>query len=137
MRDLFHNISVTQALIPAVATTDKTSSAIDMQGFNSLAVIFNIGDSGDTLSGSVFWTLKLQESDDNSQYTDVAASDLHNASATVVIDAPTEDSTAVTFGYKGNKRYVKALAVKTGTHSNGTPIGIIAVRGNASLNPAM
>ena len=135
MRDLYHNLAVTQVLKPATVTTDQTSSAIDMQGFSSLAVLFAIGQSGDTLSGSVYWTFKLQHSDDNSTYTDVAVSDLHNSSATVVVDAAAEDETVLKFGYNGNKRYVKALAVKTGTHSSGTPLAMIAVQGTPSLAP--
>lgn len=137
MRDLYHNVAISQPLIPVVATADQTSSAIDMQGFNSLVVIFDVGNSGDTLSGSVFWTLKLQHSDDNSVYTDVAVGDLLNGATTVVIDAPAEDSLAVPFGYGGTKRYVKAVATKTGTHTNGTPLGVLALRGHAARKPVI
>ena len=52
-----------------------------------------------------------------------------------VIDAPTEDSRTVKFGYMGSKRFVQALATATGSHSSGTPIGIIAVQGNPSVAP--
>lgn len=131
MRDLYNNISVSQVLAPAVATASVTSSAIDVQGFNSAAVLFAIGASGDTLSGSIYWTLKLTEcATVDGSYTDVVLADLHNAAATVVIDSTSEDEAVVKFGYKGNKRYLKAVATKTGTHSNGTPIGIIAVLEN-------
>lgn len=135
MRDLFNNVKVTQVEIPAVKTATATSDTIDMQGYDSLAVIFNVGNSADTLSGSVYWTLSLTESDDDSSYTAVAASDLHNEEATTVIDAPAEDSLAVKFGYKGNKRYVRAVATATGSHSSGTPIGIVAVQGNPTVAP--
>ncbi len=137
MRDLYHNVLVTQVLAPVVATATKTSSAIDMQGFNSLLVLFNIGLSGDTLSGSVKWTLKLQESDDNSSYSDVALADLFQLAASIVIDDPAEDETVIAFGYRGAKRYVKAVATPTGTHTNGTPMGMSAVRGTPSLAPTL
>ncbi|MDX1974463.1 MAG: hypothetical protein SFT92_02180 [Rickettsiales bacterium] len=136
MRDLYHNIAVSQPLNPVVSSTTKTSSAIDLQGFESAVVLFSVGLSGDTLSGSVYWTLKLQHSDDNSTYTDIAASDNSAGVATVVIDAAAEDEVAVVFGYVGSKRYLKALATPTGTHTNGTPIGMIALRGNATYLPA-
>lgn len=133
MRDLYNNISVSQPVAPAVATASVTSSAIDLQGFNSAAVLFAVGGSGDTLSGSIYWTLKLTECDaSGGDYTDVVLADLHNAAATVVIDSNSEDETVVKFGYKGNKRYLKAVATKTGTHTNGTPIGVLAVLENRS-----
>jgi hypothetical protein len=71
MQDLYHNVLVQQALNPINSTVTRTSSAIDLQGFDSASVIFAIGTSGDTLSGSVFWTLKIQHSDDDSTYADV------------------------------------------------------------------
>ncbi len=128
MRDLYNNITVTQVVAPAVATATVTSSAIDLQGSNRAVVVFNIGASGDTLSGSVYWTLSMTECDtSNGTYTAVDVADLHNSAATIVIDSNSEDETAVKFGYKGSKRYLKAVATKTGTHSNGTPIGIVSV----------
>lgn len=137
MRDLYHNVLVTQHLNPVTSTTTKTSTVIDLRGYNSAEVIFAIGLSGDTLSGSVFWTLKLQHSDDDSIYTDVAVADLNNTSATVVIDSSTEDETAYAFGYIGNKRYLKGVATPTGTHTNGTPIGIVALRGTPAYRPVV
>lgn len=135
MRDLYHNVKATQVVVPATQTATVTSSAIDMKGYDSLSVLFDVGNSGDTLSGSVFWTLKLQDSDDDSVYADVGTSGLLNSTATTVIDAPSEDSLAVAFGYIGGKRYVKAVATKTGTHTNGTPMGVIALQGNAAQRP--
>jgi hypothetical protein len=136
MRDLYHSITVAQVLNPVVSTTTKTSGAIDLQGYNSAVVLFAFGQSGDTLSGSLYWTLKLQASDDDSTYADVGASDLLNSSATVVIDATNEDKQTYKFGYIGTKRYLKGIATPTGSHSIGTPIGIVALKGHPSLAPA-
>lgn len=135
MRDIYHNISVTQIAKPAVVTVATTSSALDLQGFGGASVVFAVGASGDTLSGSVYWTLKLRESDDDSTYSDVAGSDLLNVAATVVIDSASEDETSHVFGYKGSKRYLKAVATPTGTHTNGTPIAMLGLLGNASVMP--
>lgn len=135
MRDIYRNILVTQHLHPVVATTSKTSTTIDLQGYDSANVLFAVGQSGDTLSGSLYWTLKLTHSDVDSGYTDVELADLNNATATVVIDASSEDETVCGFGYKGNKRYLRAVATATGTHTNGTPMGIVALRGTPSYSP--
>ena len=135
MHDLYHNIAVQQALNPVTATSNQTSAAIDLRGFNSATVVFAVGQSGDTLSGSLCWTLKLQDSDDNSSYSDVTTAGLVNSAASYVIDDAAKDETAYSFGYIGGKRYLKAVATKTGTHTNGTPIGVLALKGHASLKP--
>ncbi len=137
MRDLYHSVLATQISNPATATSARTSSACDLQGFNAASILFVVGQSGDTLSGSVYWTLKLQHSDDDSTYSDVGVSDLHNSAATVVIDSAAEDRTSYAFGYQGNKRYLKGIATPTGTHSNGTPLAIVALRGQANYQPVI
>lgn len=138
MRDLYHNVLATQVLAPATATTAQTSSAIDMQGYNALSVVFNIGASGDTLSGSIYWTLKLEHSDSSgSGYADCAATDINAGAATIVIDGSTNlASSAYSFGYIGGKRYVKAVATPTGV-STGAPIGVLALRGAAGYDPVV
>jgi hypothetical protein len=137
MRDLYHGVLVTQCLNPVVSSTTKTSSAIDLQGFNAVSVVFAVGQSGDTLSGSVYWTLKLQHSDDDSVYTDVSAADISSGTATAIVNSSSLDETAYSFGYIGSKRYLKAVAIPTGTHSNGTPIGMVALRGTPSYSPVV
>ncbi len=137
MRDLYHNVLATQVLKPATVTTTQTSSAIDLKGYDAASVVFSIGQSGDTLSGSVYWTLTLEESDDDSSYTTVAADDMHNSVGSIVINSSSLDETAYSFGYKGSKRYLKGVATKTGTHASGTPIGIIALRGKAGYSPVV
>jgi len=137
MRDLYHNVLATQHLNPVVSTTTKTSTTIDLQGYNAANVVFSIGQAGDTLSGSVYWTLKLQHSDDNSTYTDLAAGDLNSPSLTVVVNSAALDETAYSFGYQGAKRYLKAVATPTGTHAVGTPIGVISLRGVAGYEPVV
>ena len=77
----------------------------------------------------------MQHSDDDVTYADAAAADIQGGTPTQVVDATTEDETVYKFGYVGNKRYVKAVATPTGVHTNGTPIGIVAVRGHAALSP--
>lgn len=137
MRDLYHNVLATQPFNPVNSTTTRTSTSIDLQGFNSATILFSIGLAGDTLSGSVYWTLKLQHSDDDVSYADVAAADLFNTAATVVVNSSILDETVYPFGYNGGKRYLKAVATPTGTHSVGTPIGMIALRGTASYMPVL
>jgi hypothetical protein len=129
---------------PVVTTADATTSSIDLQGYDSAEVIVNVGESGDTLSGSVKWDLKLMESDDNTVFTAVATADAlvrGNAITTLTtgifatIDATDEDDAAYRVGYVGGKRYVHVAIDATGTHSTGTPIGVTGLRGNAHQAP--
>ena len=79
----------------------------------------------------------MQHSDDDTTYLDLAAADLNSPSLTVVVDSSTKDRTIYSFGYQGSKRYLKALATPTGTHSSGTPIGILALRSAAAYMPVI
>lgn len=137
MRDIYHNVAVSQALNPQTATTTRTSSTIDTQSFDALDVVFVLGAPGDTLSGSIYWTLKIQHSDDDSSYADVPAASLNSPNATVVVDANAKASQSYGFGYSGGKRYVKAVATPTGTHSNGTPMAVVALKGHAAVRPVI
>ena len=135
MKDLYHNVAVQLALNPQVSTTTKTSSAIDLQGFDAATVLVVLGATGDTLSGSIYWTLKLQHSDNDSLYEDVAVGLLLNGAATYVVDANSKDEAVFSFGYSGGRRYLKAVATPTGSHATGTPIGMLALKGLASIAP--
>lgn len=137
MRDIYHSILVSQHVNPVVSLITKTSTTIDLLGYNGAMVAFTIGLAGDTLTGSVFWTLKLQHSYDDSSYSDVTLVDLNSSLATVVVNSMTLDETVYVFGYQGSKRYLKAVATPTGTHTNGTPIGILAMRAIPSYSPVV
>lgn len=142
MIDLYHNFKVSQILMPAVRTADANSSSIDRQGFDSVMFIASVGLSADTLSGSVYAEFEVEESDDNSAWTDVANADLFksvtgtNVGTFAKIDDPAEDETHYFTAYRGTKRYCRVVYNVTGTHSSGTPVAVIAVQGNARKGPA-
>ena len=52
-----------------------------------------------------------------------------------VIDAAAEDDAAYACTYRGSARYVRPVINVSGTHNNGTPIGIIAIRHGAETLP--
>jgi len=135
-REQSTDIKFATAIVPAVATATVTSAAISLAGYDAATVLFDIGNSADTLSGSVFWTLSLTECDTvGGTFTAVAAGDVAGGANSYVIDAPSEDSRVVTFGYTGSKPFIKGVVTKTGTHSSGTPIGILSALGLASNAP--
>jgi hypothetical protein len=137
-REIVSELKITQIFVPAVRTAATTSDVVDTAGYNSATLVAHMGNSGDTLSGSLYWTLTVTESDTSGgSYTAVAATDLVGLSgaASYVIDAPAEDSLDVKIGYIGSKRYVKLVATPTGSHSTGTPIGMSSILGGASNAP--
>lgn len=129
MRDLSSDVTVVQSIAPIVGnnTTEGTGTGVDLQGYEAAMVVFNFGISGDTLSGSVYVTPSLQESDDNSAWSAVAAAD--QVGTLTVIDDAAEDPDEMQVSYIGGKRYIRPLVTFTGTHTNGMPISASVVRG--------
>lgn len=134
---------LTSTLLPVVGGTDVDCTAIDGRGFKEVVHVVHLGDSGDTLSGSVKVELDLEESDDNSTFTAVAAAELTNAvtgSATGcfgLVDAPAEDSRLFWTEYRGKKRYTRVALDFTGTHTNGIPVAAWALRRGPQYLPAI
>lgn len=141
MRDLHNILDPDMSVETATITADTNGTGIDLQGFEGAEVVAFVGQSGDTLSSSVKIELEVEESDDNSTYSDVADADLlgsvdgTNDGTYAVIDAATEDETVYRVGYIGSKRYIRAVVNVTGTHTNGTPIGIGVIKGFARHQP--
>ncbi|WP_420408297.1 hypothetical protein [Hoeflea sp.] len=126
MRDLAPNIGVVQAVAPAVLSATDTSSAIDLLGFDSAAVIINTG----AIVSSGDFTAKLQESDTTTSgdFADVAAAHLIGT-----LPATLEAASVYKQGYIGNKRYIRTVITKNG----GTSIaaGAVIVKGHPAEAP--
>ena len=71
MKDLSNSISPAVSLAAAVRTAAANGTGVDLQGYESATVLVDVGAEGDTLSSSVFFEVSLEESDDNSTFTDV------------------------------------------------------------------
>lgn len=141
MRDLSNNINPAVSIINAVKTAAGNGTGVDLQGYESATILVDVGAEGDTLSGSVYFEISLEHSDDDSTYTDCAQADIIDGTISsggiwLKLDGTTggdPDTAGGIFrvGYVGGKRYVRVVLAKTGTHSNGTPIGAMVVRGHA------
>lgn len=127
--------------ILSASTTDITGATVDIGDYGGVRFIANVGISGDTLSGSVMVELELEHSDDGSTWADCADTDLSayvagtNDGTWAKIDDAAEDPAIHTVEYRGNKRYVRAMVLKTGTHTNGIPIGIVHERFDKRTRP--
>lgn len=133
LKDLKSNLTVSSLLIPATRTADANSSSADLQDQLAAEVVVHLGDSGDTLSGSVYALLELEHSDDDSNWSDCADADIDtavtgtNTGTFAVVDAPAEDSNVFKCGYKGSKRYIRAVINLVGTHTNGIPCSVSVI----------
>ncbi|HWK14818.1 MAG TPA: hypothetical protein VNS02_10505 [Rhizobiaceae bacterium] len=122
MRDLYSNIGVIQALVPAVKTAAGDGAAIDLLGFNRVAFVVNTG----AVAGDGDFGVKVQESDTSTggDFTDAPA-DVVDGNAPATLAA----SSAYKLGYRGHKRFVRLALTKAG----GTSIaaGAVAILGDA------
>ena len=118
MKDLHNNIDVVSVLNAVVVSATQTITDIDLAGFNSAELVFDIGlDAGSGLSGSNYLTFALQHSDDGTTYANVTEADVlgvtPSSGVILTIDATDEDETLYHFGYIGGKRYVQILIYET------------------------
>lgn len=119
MRDLKSNIKGVTSLQPQSLTAATNGAGVDLKGFDSAAVHFHTGAVGGTTPS---FTFAVQESDDNSTFTDVAAAQLKGTAPVVT----TSNVGVTVVGYMGNKRYVRAIA-KTVTGTSPTLLASASV----------
>ena len=111
--DLENTSTISQITDPVVVSADALSAVVNQAGFTDVTVLVAVGESGDTLSGSVYIELEMQESSDDSTYTACADADITNAVAGTntgtfaLIDAAAEDDAVFASQYLGSKQYVK------------------------------
>jgi len=108
MNDLKNNIDIAQSLVPAVRTSSANGSGVDLANYDSAVVVFDPG----TITDGTH-TPKVQESSDNSTYTDVAAADLIGSLSALATNAVQR------VGYIGTKRYIRAVSMVSGATTGG------------------
>ncbi len=139
--DLENTSTISQITDPVVVSADALSAVVNQAGFTDVTVLVAVGESGDTLSGSVYIELEMQESSDDSTYTACADADITNSvtgtntGTFALIDAAAEDDAVYASKYLGSKQYVKVNTNVTGTHTNGTPCGVLAVQSGENYLP--
>ena len=145
MQDLTHNIVVSNSIINAVKTAAANGTGVDLKGFEEATAIVDVGAEGDTLSGSVYFEISLEHSDDDSTYTDCVQADVINGTIAaggiwLKLDGTTGGDPDTTggdwqIGYVGGKRYLRLVLAKTGNHTNGTPISGVIVKSRPRVAP--
>lgn len=149
-RDLHSNIKVVQHVAAqAITTTNTPSNGVDLKGFESAEFLIAIGTVTNIAnSPQPSWAFKLQDSDDDSDFSDVTDSNVvlvgsakspvaaPNSSTGVflTVDAAAEDAQTYRVGYVGAKRYVRVVATAANTPGS-TPYAVVAVLSNAHQTP--
>lgn len=107
-------------------TEDATGSSVEMAGFHGAAVLIITGAYTD---GS--HAFAIQESDDNSEWNDVDASDLDGEAPT--ISAAGDADSKFRIGYAGTKRYLRVNVTASG--ETGATYGAYILKGFPSQFP--
>ena len=116
MKDGISGLGLVASLVPAVVTATTKGSHADLQGFSSATLIISTG----AIAGDGLYVVAIQESDTTTDddFADVAVGNLLGS-----LPAALEADTVYAQGYKGNKRFIRAVITKT----SGTSIAAGAV----------
>jgi hypothetical protein len=129
--DMKSDLNFVRAANLTVGNNTQNSALIDMKGWEALTVLVETGTI--TAAGAGI-TFKLQHSDTTvgSDFVDCTASEVIGSVPAVTLDS--EDTIAVgTVGYRGNKRYVRLVAV--GSASANGVVHAVYVRGRPHSAP--
>lgn len=108
------------SLAPAVRTTSANGTGVDLQGYGGATLLVIAGTWTDGTHA-----IALQESDDNSTWTAVAAGDLDGALPTISSSGTASQCYRV--GYKGIRRYVRPASTVTGSPSTGAAYAAVII----------
>ena len=123
MNELHDNIQVQQTLAPAARAASATGSSVDLSGFEAVEIVALVG----TISDGTH-ALTVEESDDGSTWSAVAASDLLGSFANLASNTPQR------VGYIGGKRYLRVKTTVTGA-TNGGVYGVSVILGKPRHAP--
>jgi hypothetical protein len=141
-KDRYNEDTDEQPIDPAVVAADVDGSSVDLQGYESVTFIASVGETTTTLNSTNNIELEVEESADDSSFTDVDDDDLigevagTNDGCFGVIDAAADDDASFRCQYVGDKRYVRPVINVIGTVATGPPIGVVAIKHGYKYPPA-
>jgi hypothetical protein len=115
MKSIAELFTAAKSVLPLLRTATVNGSSVDLRDCDGALVLLEIG----TITDGTF-TPKLEESTNDSDWTDVAAADL-DGSFTAATSAA--DDTVQLVGYKGNTRYIRVTYTVTGAPGTGGTVG--------------
>jgi ABC-type phosphate/phosphonate transport system substrate-binding protein len=129
MRHLFDNTKVLASLVPATRTADANGTGVDTQGYENAMLVVAAGDI-DLADADETYVIELEESDDNSTWSDVSGHD-------VTITADNEvDMVRISGLNITRKRYLRAVLNVSGTSPSfpGTAIFLLGGGDSGAVN---
>jgi hypothetical protein len=127
MRDLYNDSGFSQSLAPAARNASANGTGVDDNGFSGATAIISVGTWTDGTH-----TFDIQESDDNSTFTSVAAGNLLGTKP--VVSSAGTASKVYKVGYLGTKRYLR-VAVTVAGATTGAVYGAVFQLGHAATKP--
>ena len=122
---IFDNVKVLASLVPAVRTADANGTGIDTQGYENAMLVVSAGDI-DLASTDETYVIELEESDDNSTFTDVTA-----ISVTITADNQVGVARIPELNVT-RKRYLRAVLNVSGTTPSFPGNALFLLGGRAS-----
>jgi hypothetical protein len=130
LRNLAQKIKSLMLLAAQSVTADINSASADLQKYRSFAFLVSVGTFA--FSGVNKIALKMQESDDNTTFTDCAL-EAYSGGAIKELAAATDDDTVHVVEYKGHKRYVRMTLDVSGTVA--APIAVVGLSADLTEQP--
>lgn len=127
MEDMTNKVLVKQSLAPAARTATANGTSVDLQGYEAALIEIQSGARTDGTH-----TYSLQESDDDTTFTNVAAGDLIGTLPAVA--AAGDANKAFQASYIGNKRYIRVVVTVAGA-TTGAVGGASVVLGSGRHMP--
>lgn len=121
--DIKQTQDVQNSLAPAARTASANGSGVDLANFASATVVFVVG----TITDGTH-TPSVEESDDNTAFTAVAAADLIGSISALA------SNTNQRVGYRGTKRHLRAVVTVAGATTGGVYAGVV-IRGDGRKQP--
>lgn len=129
MRDIKNNLDGVSSMVPASYTATTSGSGVDLRDYDGAMIVFQAG-TVDTGNADETYTPGVEESDDNSNFSAVAASDLEGALSNMTANSVQR------VGYKGARRYIRAVLTLGGT-TPAIAASALVVRGLPHHAPAV
>lgn len=123
MKSLKDNIDVARSVRPDQHTASVNGTGVDLLGYEGAMALVLVG----TVTDGTH-TPKLQDSDDNSTFADVAAGFLHGSFAAAVTNTQQRVS------YIGSKRYIRGVMTVAGA-TTGAETAIAIIRSRPAQAP--
>lgn len=141
MREIHSTVKVVQTLDPIVVTAAQTGKTIDHSGFEAAEHLVTVGFRGDVLFEDRHFRLILETSDDATVWAPVTSDALvigktvDGSGVFELVDSLEKDRQVHRIAYVGEARYSRVRIGIVGTHTVGTPIGMLCLLGRPWVAP--